>query len=134
MDRRPRRNRRIETLTDRIVFAYRGDFAGTAAIQWLSETYRAAVVTLPLDLAQRRDPAEARDRALAAGAVRAHVLDVRDEFARECVLPALRRPGPREAYADVVALAWPLIAKKLVEVADIESASAIAHGSTSTHA
>jgi argininosuccinate synthase len=61
------------------------------------------------------------------------VLDVREEFARDCVLPALQGARPQSAvYPEVVALAWPLIAKKLVEVAAIEGAAAIAHGSTAT--
>jgi argininosuccinate synthase len=72
-----------------------------------------------------------RDRALATGAVRAHVLDVRDEFARGYVLPALKADAVYEdRYPLGTALARPLIARKLVEIAAIEQAAAIAHGCT----
>ena len=72
---------------------------------------------------------EIRQRALALGAVRAHVIDVREEFVRDYVLPALQAGA---LYADGVplatALSRPLIASKLVEVARMEGATAIAHG------
>ena len=70
-----------------------------------------------------------RERALAVGAVRAHVLDVRDEFARDYILPALQAGALYEdRYPLATALGRPLIAQKLVEVARMEGATAIAHG------
>jgi argininosuccinate synthase len=117
-------------VSTRVLLAYNGDFAATVAIRWLIETHGVEVATVTLDLGQRRDPAEARERALAAGAVRAHVLDVRDEFARDCILPALRAESfDHRDHADVLTLAWPLIARKLVELAAVERAAAVAHGS-----
>jgi argininosuccinate synthase len=112
-------------MTDTHVLAYAGDAAGTAEIQRLVRQ-GAEVVTVTLDLGQRRDVGEIRDRALAAGAARAHVFDVRDEFARDCVLPALRRGVP----GDLAALATPLIQARLAEVAAIERAQASAGTST----
>jgi argininosuccinate synthase len=110
-------------MTTTHVLAYSGDTAGTAEIQRLSREPGAEVVTVTLDLGQRRDVGEIRDRALAAGAARAHVFDVRDEFARDCVLPALRRGVP----VDPATLAAPLIDAKLAEIAAIERAQTSSH-------
>jgi argininosuccinate synthase len=109
-----------------IVLAYAGTLDDSAAIAWLTERRGAAVATLTLDVGQGGDVEPVRARALACGAVRAHVLDVRDEFARDCALPwlqagALDEPG----FASLVR---PLIARKLVDVARIERTSAVAHG------
>jgi len=89
------------------------------------------VVTLTLDLGQGRDLEEIRDRALATGAARAHVLDAREEFAHEFVLPALHAGALHEVRQTMgAALALPLIARKLLEMAVIERSTAIAHGCT----
>ena len=99
------------------------------AIRALAGVDGAEVVTLTLDLGQGRDLEEVRDRALATGAVRAHVLDVREEFARDFVLPALRAGALLDGRHPMgEALAWPLIARKLVDVASVERATAVAHG------
>ena len=114
-------------MSGRIVLAYTGSLQTSMAIHALSED--AEVVTLTLDIGQGRDLQEVRDRALATGAVRAHVLDVREEFAREFVLPALRAGALRHGgYPMGQMLAWPLIARKLVDIATVEGASAVAHG------
>ena len=113
----------------RIVVAYSGDLETSAAIPWLRERFDAEVIAVTLDLGQGRELTDIRERALNAGAVRAHVLDVRDEFARDCILPALQANAAHEAVRPLTAaLARPLIAKKLVEVARMEGADAIAHG------
>ena len=99
------------------------------AIQALAEPHGAEVVTLTLDLGQGCDLEEVRDRALAACAARAHVLDVREEFAQDFVLPSLRAGALREGrHPQGEALAWPLIARKLVDIARVERATAVAHG------
>src|SRR5436190_1899984 len=67
---------------DRIVLAYSGGLDTSAAIPWLADTYAAEVITVTVDLGQGRELEEVRDRALATGALRAHVLDERDAFAR----------------------------------------------------
>ena len=113
----------------RIVLAYSGGLDTSIAIPWLREQYGAEVVTLTLDLGQARELADIRERALAFGAVRAHVIDVRDEFIREFIVPALQAGAVYEGgYPMATALARPLIAKRLVEIARMEGASAIAHG------
>jgi argininosuccinate synthase len=109
------------------VLAYSGDAEASAGIGWLTTTRHAVVTALVLDLGQPRELEELRLRALASGATRAHVLDVRDDFARDCILPALRT-GADPCMSRGNTLAYPLIARKLVEVAAIEQATAVAHG------
>ena len=78
-----------------------------------------------MDLGQGRELDDVRERALAIGAVRAHVLDVREEFARDFILPALQAGAVYEGrYPLATALGRPLIAKHLVEIAHIEGATA----------
>jgi len=116
---------------ERIVLAYSGSLDSSVAIPWLAGKYGAEIVAVTLDLGQGKGLEDVRDRALAGGAVRAHVLDVREEFARDYVLPALRADAVYEdRYPMGTALGRPLIARKLVEIAAIEQAAAIAHGGT----
>ena len=113
----------------RIVLAYSGGLDTSVAIPWLKERYGADVIAVTLDLGQGTDLEEVRDRALATGAERAHVLDARDEFARAYISPALKAEAVYEdRYPLGTALSRPLIARKLVEIAEIEQATAIAHG------
>ena len=115
----------------RIVLAYSGGLDTSVAIPWLAEKYGAEVVAVTMDLGQGRELDDIRERALALGAVRAHVLDVRDEFAREFILPALQAGAIYEdRYPLATALGRPLIAQHLVRIAELENATAIAHGCT----
>ena len=75
---------------NRIVLAYSGGLDTSVAIAWIAETYNAEVIAVTLDLGQGRELTDVRERALAVGATRAHVLDVREEFARGYILPALQ--------------------------------------------
>jgi argininosuccinate synthase len=112
-----------------IVLAYSGGLDGSVAIPWLAEQHGAEVVTVTLDLGQGRELDDVRSRALAIGAVRAHVIDAREEFARGFVLPALQAGAVYEGrYPLATALGRPLIARHLVEIARIEGADAVAHG------
>jgi argininosuccinate synthase len=114
---------------ERIVLAYSGGLDTSVAVAWLAEQYGAEVIAVTLDLGQGRELTDVRERALAIGATRAHVLDVRDEFAREYILPALQAGALYEdRYPLATALGRPLIARKLVEVARMEGAATIAHG------
>jgi argininosuccinate synthase len=121
-----------------IVVAYSGDPARDAGIVSrlaLDNDRRAEVVTLTLDLGQRLSLEGIRSQALAEGAVRAHVIDGRDELARDFVVPALQAGAlGADCAPRLRGLAHALIAKRLVEIARIESASAIAHGATDTEA
>ena len=116
---------------ERIVLAYSGGLDTSVAVPWLAEHYDAEVVAVTMDLGQGKELDDVRDRALAVGAVRAHVLDVREEFAREYLIPALQAGAIYEGrYPLATALGRPLIAKHLVEIARLEGATAIAHGCT----
>ena len=116
---------------ERIVLAYSGGLDTSVAVRWLADKYDAEIVAVTMDLGQGKELDDVRERALAVGAVRAHVVDVREEFAREYVLPALQAGAVYEGkYPLATALGRPLIAKKLVEVAELENASIIAHGCT----
>jgi argininosuccinate synthase len=114
---------------ERIVLAYSGGLDESIAIPWLAETFGAEVVTVTLDLGHGAKLVEIRHRALALGAVRSHVIDVREEFVRDYAVPALQAGA---LYADrapmTTALTRPLIARKLVDVARMENATAVAHG------
>jgi argininosuccinate synthase len=116
-------------MKERILLAHSGGLGTSVAIAWLAEEYDAEIITVTLDLGQGGELDEVRGRALATGAVRAHVLDVREEFARSYILPALQAGATYEGrYPLGTALGHPLIARKLVEIAAIEHAGAIAHG------
>jgi argininosuccinate synthase len=116
---------------DRIVLAFTGGFDTSLAIPWLRQTHGVEVIAVSLDLGQVKELADIRERALALGAVRAHVLDVREEFAHDYVLPSLQAGALYEhRYPMATSLGRPLIAKHLVRVAEMESAGAIAHGCT----
>src|SRR5438132_4475431 len=116
---------------ERIVLAFSGGLDTSVAIRWLTEKYRAEVVAVTMDLGQGKELDDVRERALAIGAVRAHVIDVREGFARDFILPALQAGAIYEGrYPLATALGRPLISKHLVEIARIEGATAIAHGCT----
>ena len=113
----------------RLLLADPGDLDANAVVPALADRCAAAVVTLTIDVGQQAVTAASRARALAAGAVRAHVIDAREEFARGYLLPLLRagalRPGdvsrPRT-------LLQTLVATKLLEVAAMEGTALVAHG------
>lgn len=113
----------------RVALAFSGDLRTTIAVSWLARQHGAELVAVTLDLGQGGELTDVRERALAAGAVRAHVIDAREEFVREYVLPALHAGaliGPDGANPRPSALAHPLIAKRLVDVARMESAAGVA--------
>ena len=113
-----------------IVIAYSGGLQSSVAIPWLADRHATDVVAVTLDLGQSIDLTEIRDRALAAGAVRAHVIDAREEFVRDFVWPTLRAGAPSDGcYPMATAMSRPLIAKKLAEIAHLEGATFVAHGS-----
>ncbi|MGE3510600.1 MAG: argininosuccinate synthase domain-containing protein [Vicinamibacterales bacterium] len=116
----------------RIVLAFDGNPIATAAITWLRERHHADVVALLVDLGQGRALEAARDRALNAGAVRAHVIDARETFAREVVLPSLRADAgtdddPGLGRLAPRALGQLMLSRTLVDTARIERAAGIAH-------
>jgi argininosuccinate synthase len=118
-------------LREKIVLAYSGGLDTSVCIKWLQEKYNADVITLTLDLGQPEDFKDIADRSKATGAIKHYQVDVKDEYVTNYVLPSIRANGMYEAkYPLATALGRPLIAAKLVEVAEKEGATAVAHGCT----
>ncbi len=116
----------------KIVLAYSGGLDTSIAIRWLTDTYEADVVCVLVDVGQ---PAEGFQAALAMakkiGAVAAYGIDARGEFAADYIAPAIFANAMYEKhYPLATALARPLIAAKLVEIARKENCNAVAHGCT----
>ncbi len=117
-------------MTIKIVLAYSGGLDTSVAIRWLMDRYDAEIITLTVDLGGGRLE-EARQRALLIGATKAVVVDARQEFVSDFVLPALKAGAMYEGtYPLATALARPLIAKHLVHIAQAEGATGVAHGCT----
>ena len=115
----------------RVVLAYSGGLDTSVAVRWIAEEWGAEVIALAADVGQGGDFDAIRERALAAGAVEAIVADVRAEFAREFVAPAIRANALYEGkYPLVSALSRPVIARHLVAAAREHGADAVAHGCT----
>jgi argininosuccinate synthase len=110
------------------VLAYSGGLDTSAMIPYLEENYDVDVVAALVDVGRAQDLEQLRRRALDAGAQDAVVIDARAEFARDFVLPALQANALYEdKYPLVSALSRPLIAKKMVELAQERGAAFIAH-------
>lgn len=115
---------------NKVILAYSGGLDTSVAIQWLKEQGY-AVVACCLDVGEGKDLKFIKEKALKIGAVQSYVLDVKDEFANDYALFALQAHALYEGkYPLVSALSRPLISKKLVEIAEMEGAVAVAHGCT----
>jgi len=113
------------------VLAYSGGLDTSVAVAWLREQHDVDVVTLTVDVGGGSLRPGVAERAIAAGASKAYVVDGRREFVERFVWPALQAGAVYQgAYPLATALARPLIAQLLVEVAHRESADAVAHGCT----
>ena len=114
---------------EKVILAYSGGLDTSVAITWLMKDYD--VVAVCMDVGEGKDLDFIHDKALKIGAVESYVLDVKDEFAEEYVLPALQAHAYYEQkYPLVSALSRPVISKKLVEIAHKTGATTIAHGCT----
>lgn len=114
---------------EKVILAYSGGLDTSVAITWLMKDYD--VVAVCMDVGEGKDLDFIHDKALKVGAVESYVLDVKDEFAEEYVLPALQGHAYYEQkYPLVSALSRPVISKKLVEIAHKTGATTIAHGCT----
>lgn len=114
-----------------VVLAYSGGLDTSVAIRWIKEKYDLDVIALTIDVGNDRDLQAIAERARKIGAVKALVVDGRADFVRYFVWPALQAGAIYEGqYPLATALARPLIARLLVEVAREEGAVAVAHGCT----
>ncbi|WP_035020104.1 argininosuccinate synthase [Anoxybacillus flavithermus] len=114
----------------KVVLAYSGGLDTSVAIKWLQEQGY-DVVACCLDVGEGKDLEFVKEKALKVGAVKSYMIDAKEEFANEYALIALQAHALYEGkYPLVSALSRPLISKKLVEIAELEGAVAVAHGCT----
>ncbi len=117
----------------KIVLAYSGGLDTSIILKWLQVNYDCEVVTFTADLGQNEELGPAKDKALMLGVKPNNIFveDLREEFVRDFVFPMFRANAEYEGkYLLGTAIARPLIAKRLVEIADLVGADAIAHGAT----
>jgi argininosuccinate synthase len=115
----------------KIVLAYSGGLDTSVIMRWLKETYACEVIAFCADVGQGEDLEAVRKKALATGASKCHVLDLREEFVRDFVFPMLRADAAYEQeYLMGTSIARPCIAKAQMQVVKEEGADAVAHGST----
>ena len=116
---------------DKVVLAYSGGLDTSIILRWLEETYGCEVVTFTADLGQGEELEPARTKAEAMGVTEIYIEDLREEFVRDYVYPMFRANALYEGeYLLGTSIARPLIAKRLVEIADETGADAISHGAT----
>jgi argininosuccinate synthase len=117
---------------NKIVLAYSGGLDTSAIIPWLKEHYDAEIIAFVADVGQERDDLEGiEQKAIASGAVKCIVKDLREEFVKEYVYPTLKTGAVYEGtYLLGTSMARPVIAKAMVEAALAEGADAISHGCT----
>ncbi len=112
------------------MLAYSGGLDTSVAIKWLQEQGY-DVVACCLDVGEGKDLEFVKEKALKVGAVQSYMIDAKEEFANEYALIALQAHALYEGkYPLISALSRPLISKKLVEIAELEGAVAVAHGCT----
>ncbi len=115
----------------KVLLAYSGGLDTSVAVRWLIEKYGCEVICFCADVGQDEDLEAARQKALAVGAKKAVVRDLRNEFVKDYVWPALRAGALYEGqYLLGTSLARPCIGRGMMEAADAEGADAISHGST----
>ena len=116
---------------NKVVLAYSGGLDTSVIVKWLMETYQCEVVTFTADIGQGEEVEPARSKAEALGVKEIYIEDLREEFVRDFVYPMFRANTIYEGeYLLGTSIARPLIAKRLVEIAQETGADAISHGAT----
>jgi argininosuccinate synthase len=122
-----------DTSVKKVVLAYSGGLDTSIILKWLQTTYQCEVVTFTADLGQGEELGPARDKALLLGIKPENIFieDLREEFVRDYVFPMFRANAAYEGvYLLGTSIARPLIAKKLIEIAERVGADAVSHGAT----
>ena len=115
----------------KIVLAYSGGLDTSVILKWLQQEYSCEVVTFTADLGQKEEIEPARAKATSAGVKEIFIEDLREEFVRDYIFPMFRANAIYEGeYLLGTSIARPLIAKRLVEIADETGSNAISHGAT----
>ena len=122
---------RVMSKINKVVLAYSGGLDTSIILKWLQDVYECEVVTFTADLGQGEEVEPARAKAQAAGIKDIFIEDLREEFARDYVFPMFRANTVYEGeYLLGTSIARPLIAKRLIEIANETGAEAISHGAT----
>ncbi|MDO7786546.1 argininosuccinate synthase [Desulforamulus aquiferis] len=115
----------------KVVLAYSGGLDTSIIIPWLKETYGYEVIAMTADLGQGEELEPLEEKAIKSGASKLYIEDLRKEFVEDYIFPTLKAGAVYEGkYLLGTSFARPLIAKKLVEIAEKEGAVAVAHGAT----
>ena len=115
----------------KIVVAYSGGLDTSVILTWLKETYGAEMIAFCADVGQQEELDGLEAKALATGASSCQVDDLREEFARDFIFPMIQAGAIYEGqYFLGTSIARPLIAKRMVEIAQADGARAVAHGAT----
>ena len=115
----------------KVVLAYSGGLDTSVIVKWLIETYQCEVVCFAADIGQKEELSGLREKAIKTGATKIYIDDLREEFVRDFVFPALKANAIYEGtYLLGTSLARPLIAKRQLEIARMEGADAVCHGAT----
>jgi argininosuccinate synthase len=115
----------------KIVLAYSGGLDTSIILKWLKNEYGCEVVTFSADLGQGDELDPVREKAIATGADKVYIDDLREEFVRDFVYPMFRANAIYEGhYLLGTSIARPLIAKRQMEIAQIEGCDAVSHGAT----
>jgi len=115
----------------KIVLAYSGGLDTSVAIKWLQEKYNAEIIAYAADVGQGVDREALEKKAMATGATSVYIEDLTEEFVESYVFPSLQAGAKYEGkYPLATALSRPLIAARMVEIAQREGADAVAHGCT----
>jgi len=116
---------------NKVVLAYSGGLDTSVIVKWLQEEYQCEVVTFTADIGQGEEVEPARAKAQALGVKEIYIDDLREEYARDFVFPMFRANTIYEGeYLLGTSIARPLIAKRLIEIANETDADAISHGAT----
>ena len=118
-------------MKEKVILAYSGGLDTTAIIPWLKENYDFEVVCVCIDVGQDSELDGLEERAKLSGATKLYIEDVIDEFVDDYVIPCVKAGAVYEnKYLLGTSMARPVIAKRLVEIAHMEGATAICHGAT----
>ena len=116
---------------EKIVLAYSGGLDTSIIIPWLKENYDAEVIAVAADVAQGEELEPLREKAIKTGASKIYIEDVTEEFITDFIYPTMKAGAVYEGqYLLGTSFARPIIAKRMVEIAEKEGATAICHGAT----
>jgi argininosuccinate synthase len=116
---------------EKVVLAYSGGLDTSVILKWLIETYDCEVITFSADIGQEEELDQVKEKAFKTGASKVYIDDLKEVFVKDFVFPVFRANAVYEGkYLLGTSLARPLIAKRQMEIAQLEGADAVSHGAT----